>query len=173
LRRVNVGITGFVNVIGQPWIADSHPAPQGETVIVRRFIVPLTLSVMIALCAEVGAQGAFPAPLPNRSGEAPAAIYPPPSVSNPPQQGPASASPFPSPSSSSAAAAQDAFSQGATPLGGGLTASAERQECMEGFEPLRQDAANKAKAIKAARERKAMSRPSKRPAASLQQLRSS
>jgi hypothetical protein len=115
-------------------------------VIIRRFIVPLTLSAMTALCAEATAQGAFPAPRPNQSGEAPAAIYPSPSVNNTQQQ-------------------EDVFSQGAAPLGGGLAGgggqggggagSAERQECMEGFVPLRQDAEKKAAAIKAASERKA------------------
>ena len=114
--------------------------------IVRRFLMPLTLLAMTALCVEALAQSAFPAPLPNRSGEAPAAIYPPPSVNITPQQ-------------------QDVFSQGAAPLGSGLAgsggqgsggaSSADRQECMEGFMPLRQDAEKKAAAIKAALARKA------------------
>jgi hypothetical protein len=89
-------------------------------VIVRRFIAPLTLSAMIALCAEASGQGTFPAPQPNQ---------------------PSNSSPFPSPSSGSAAA-----------QGGG---SAEQQECMAKFAPLRQDAEKRAQAIKAASERKA------------------
>jgi hypothetical protein len=129
-------------------IADSGRVPEVETVIFRRFIVPLALSVMNALCAEVGAQGTFPAPLPNQSNNA--------------------ASPFPSPSSGSAAARKDVLSQGAAPLGDGLAAGdysggrgggggnlAERQECMEKLAPLRQDAEKKAQAIKAANDRKA------------------
>lgn len=110
--------------------------------IVRRFLMPLTLAAMAALCAEVAAQGAFPAPLPNQAGgnaspfppvnqsggtaaSAPAAASPFPPVGNTapansatPVQRPAS----PFPSASSAAASQGAFSQGAAPLGGGLAA---------------------------------------------------
>jgi hypothetical protein len=146
--------------------------------------MPLTLSAMAALCVEAAAQGAFPAPLPNQSGSAaspfppvnqsgssnaaPAAASPFPPVNNSaPQQRPASASPFPSPSATNAAASQGVFSQGAAPLGGGLAGgaprggppggggSAEQQECMEKFVPLRQDAEKKAQAIKAASDRKA------------------
>jgi hypothetical protein len=107
-------------------------------VIVRRFLMPLTLSAMAALCVEASAQGAFPAPLPNQSSNsaspfpnppgsaassAPAAASPfPPVNSAAPARPAASPSPFPNPSSSGAAASQGVFSQGARPLGGGLGA---------------------------------------------------
>lgn len=107
--------------------------------IVRRFLMPLTLSAMAALCVEASAQGAFPAPLPNQSSNAaspfpnppgaaassaPAAASPFPPVNNaaPAQRPAASASPFPNPSSSDTAASQGVFSQGSRPLGGGLAA---------------------------------------------------
>jgi hypothetical protein len=111
---------------------------------VRRFLMPLTLTAMAALCVEAAAQGAFPAPLPNQSSQssssssspfppvnqsgsnnaAPAASspFPPVNGSAASQQRPASASPFPS--NSGAAASQGVFSQGAAPLGGGLAAGA-------------------------------------------------
>lgn len=112
--------------------------------IVRRFLMPLTLSAMTmsamaAFCVQAAAQGAFPAPLPNQSNGAtspfppvnqsggtaassPAAASPFPPVNN---AGAASAAPKPSvfPSAGSAAASQGSFpAQGAAPLGGGLAA---------------------------------------------------
>jgi hypothetical protein len=154
-------------------------------VIVRRLLMPLTLSAMAAFAGHAIAQGAFPAPLPNQSSgaaspfppvnssgaaaSAPAAASPFPPVNNAasPTPRPAAASPFPSPSSTNAAASQGVFSQGARPLGGGLAAggyapqqqgpagSAEQEECMTKFAPLREDAERRAKLISAASERKA------------------
>jgi hypothetical protein len=160
---------------------------QGETVIVRRLLMPLSLFAMAAFAGQALAQGAFPAPLPSQSGgaaspfppvnqssgtavSAPAAASPFPPVNNAAPSAPrpaAAASPFPSPSSTNAAASQGVFSQGARPLGGGLAAggyapqpqgpagSAEQDECMAKFGPLRQDAERRAKLISAASERKA------------------
>jgi hypothetical protein len=154
-------------------------------VTVRRLLMPLTLSAMAVFAGQALAQGAFPAPLPNQSSgaaspfppvnssgtaaSAPAAASPFPPVNNaaPSAQKPAAASPFPSPSPTSAAASQGVFQQGARPLGGGLAAggyapqpqgpagSAEQEECMAKFGPLRQDAERRAKLISAASERKA------------------
>ena len=137
---------------------------------VRRLLMPLTLTAMAALCVEAAAQGAFPAPLPNQSSDSSSSPFPPvnqsgsgnaaPAASSPfppvnnsaaSQQRPASGSAFPSPSSSNAAASQGVFSQGSAPLGGGLAGAgpqgggggggtAEQQDCMEKFAPLRQDA---------------------------------
>lgn len=154
--------------------------------IVRRLLVPLTLSAMIALCAQAGAQGAFPAPLPNQSGNTaspfppvnqsgtasaprPASASPfPPVNAAPAQRAAAPASPFPDPPTSRPAASPGVFSQGAAPLGGGLAGggfaaapqdggggTAEQEECMEKFAPLRQDAERRAKLIQAASERRA------------------
>ncbi len=114
----------------------------------------------------------FPNPSGSAASSAPAAASPFPPVNNaaPAQRPAASASPFPNPSSGDAAASQGVFSQGARPLGGGLGAgglggappqggggggTAEQQDCMEKFAPLRQDAEKRAKMIQAASERKA------------------
>jgi hypothetical protein len=146
---------------------------------VRRFLMPLTLSALAALCVEAAAQGAFPAPLPSQSGSAQSggaqsSPFPPVNQSGsaapaqaspfPPVNGGASASPFPP--VSGPAASQGVFSRGAAPVGGGMGGfssgppgggggNAEQAECMERFVPLRQDAEKRANAIKAASARKA------------------
>jgi hypothetical protein len=109
---------------------------------VYRSLLPLAL--FVALSVEAAAQGGFPAPLPNQSGDA-------------------SPSPAPSPRKSS----PDAFQKGAPPVGGGLDAGGfppgqgrvtepvEQKECRAKFAPLRQDAEQRAKLIRAASERKA------------------
>jgi hypothetical protein len=157
---------------------------------VCRILMPLTLVAMAAFCAEAAAQGAFPAPLPNQSqssgaaspfpavnqagqaAAAPAASSPFPAAGGAPAQRPAAASAFPAPSNASAGASQGVFTQGAAPVGGGLSAgafdpggggppggggggTAAQQECMEKFAPLRGEAEKRAQAVKAASERKA------------------
>lgn len=117
-RRINAGSAEFVDVIGQTQIS-------GETVIVRRFLMPLTFCAMTALYAE--AQGVFPAPLPNQSGEAPATA--------PPLGSPGAI--FPSPPVHHPGIAQT------------------QEECRTIYPPLRQDAEKKAEAIKLASDRKA------------------
>jgi hypothetical protein len=186
-RRANAGIIGLLTALGnRKNPAGLSPDPsRGETVIVRRLLIPLALSAMAAFCGQAMAQGAFPAPLPNQSGSAspfppvnqsggaassaPAAASPFPPVNNAaPAQRPASASPFPNPTPARAAASQGVFSQGAAPLGGGLAGgglasappqdgggTAEQEECMAKFAPLRQDAEKRAKLIQAASARKA------------------
>jgi hypothetical protein len=125
----------------------------GETpLIIRRLIAPLAVAALALQAGHAGAQGAFPAPLPNQS-SAPANASPFPPVGGAPAQ----ASPFPP-----AGAAPSAFpSHGAAPMQGpgfgapqGPTAGAS-DACMKGFIPLREDAEKRGKLIKAASERKA------------------
>jgi hypothetical protein len=118
--------------------------------IIRRLIAPLAVAVVTFHAAEAGAQGAFPAPLPNQ----PANASPFPPVGG---GAPAQSSPFP-PAGGGQAAAPSAFpSQGAAPFGGapqGPSAGAA-DACMKGFMPLREEAEKRGKLIKAASERKA------------------
>jgi hypothetical protein len=113
--------------------------------IIRRLIAPLTVAVVALHAAHAGAQGAFPAPLPNQSAQ-PANSSPFPPVNGAPAQAaPAGLSPFPS--------------QGAAPTGGfgapqGPT-SGPSEACMKGFVPLREEAEKRGKMIKAASDRKA------------------
>jgi hypothetical protein len=117
--------------------------------IIRHMIVPLTVAAFVACSVEAGAQGAFPAPLPN-------------------QAAPAGASPFPPVSGAAPAATfgqPGAFpSGGAAPLAGGGAAAlgpppqagaGPNDTCMKGFMPLRDEAEKRGKLIKAASERHA------------------
>ena len=120
--------------------------------IVRRLIAPLAVAVIALHAAEAGAQGAFPAPLPNQQ---PANSSPFPPVNS----GPAQSSPFPP---AGGAAAPSAFpSQGAAPMQGpGFGApqaptGGPSEACMKGFIPLREEAEKRGKLIKAASDRKA------------------
>jgi hypothetical protein len=116
--------------------------------IVRRLIAPLAVAVIALHAAEAGAQGAFPAPLPNQQ---PANASP-----FPPANGaPAQSSPFPP-------AGGGAFpAQGAAPMqGAGFGApqaptGGPSEACMKGFIPLREEAEKRGKLIKAASDRKA------------------
>jgi hypothetical protein len=119
--------------------------------IIRRLIAPLAVAVIALHAADAGAQGAFPAPLPNQ----PANASPFPPVGG---GAPAQSSPFP-PAGGGQAAAPTAFpSQGASPFGGGGPqgpSSGPSEACMKGFVPLREDAEKRGKLIKAASDRKA------------------
>jgi hypothetical protein len=121
----------------------------GTPLIIRRLIVPLAMATLVAGAGEAGAQGAFPAPLPN-------------------QAAPANASPFPPVNGAAPAATfgqPGAFpSGGAAPLAGGGAAAlgpppqaggAPSDACMKAFVPLREEAEKRGKAIKAAGERHA------------------
>ena len=124
---------------------------------IRRLMVPLTLALLASPVASVdrlGAQGAFPAPLPSQTNQPPAndPAFPPVNGSRPVAGvGAAPTSAFPS--------------AGAAPIGGmgGGSAFGPPQapqggppaECMKGFMPLREDAEKKGKLIKAASERHA------------------
>lgn len=125
--------------------------------IIRRLIAPLAVAVIALHAAEAGAQGAFPAPLPNQ----PANASPFPPVGG---GAPAQASPFPpvggGGGGAPVAAAPSAFpSQGAAPFGGGGApqgpSAGPSDACMKGFMPLREEAEKRGKLIKAASERKA------------------
>jgi hypothetical protein len=119
--------------------------------IIRRLIAPLTVAVAVLHAGQAGAQGAFPAPLPNQSAQ-PANSSPFPPVNGAPAQ----ASPFP-PAGGAPAAASPFPSQGAAPFGGapqGPT-SGPSEACMKGFVPLREEAEKRGKLIKAASDRKA------------------
>ena len=139
--------------------------------IVQRLLMPLAVSAMTALCGQALAQVPFPAPLPNQSQPSqpqPSASPFPPVNQSGSAPAAASSSPFPNPSQSSAAASQGVFSRGAAPVGGGLAGgglasappqaggggTAEQEECMTKFAPLRQDAEKRAKLVQAAGERK-------------------
>lgn len=152
--------------------------------IVRRLLMPLAVTTATLFCANAYAQGAFPAPLPGQSqpaaspfppvGGAPssnasASPFPPVGNSAAPARS-AAASPFPSPGGASApaaAAAPSAFDRGAAPMGGGFGGgmggppgggggpSAEQQDCMKQFGPLREDAEKRANLVRAASQKKA------------------
>jgi hypothetical protein len=125
--------------------------------IIRRLIAPLSIAVVALHAGAAGAQGAFPAPLPNQAAQ-PANSSP-----FPPANGAPAASPFPP----AGAAAPSPFpSAGAPPMGGGMgggggfgppqgPTSGPSDACMKGFIPLREDAEKKGKLIKAASDRKA------------------
>lgn len=123
--------------------------------IVRRLIAPLAVAIAALHAGQAGAQGAFPAPLPNQ----PANASPFPPVNGAPAQ----ASPFPPVGGApAAAAASSPFpSGGAAPMqGAGFGApqgptSGPSEACMKGFVPLREEAEKRGKLIKAASDRKA------------------
>jgi hypothetical protein len=123
--------------------------------IIRRLIAPLTVAVVALHATHAGAQGAFPAPLPNQSAQ-PANSSPFPPVNGAPAQ----ASPFP-PAGGAPAAASPFPSQGVAPMqGAGFGApqgptSGPSDACMKGFVPLREEAEKRGKMIKAASDRKA------------------
>jgi hypothetical protein len=122
--------------------------------IIRRLIAPLAVAVVTLHAAEAGAQGAFPAPLPNQ----PANASPFPPVGG---GAPAQSSPFPPAGGAPVAAAPSSFpAQGAAPFGGGGggpqgPSAGPSDACMKGFMPLREEAEKRGKLIKAASERKA------------------
>ena len=106
-----------------------------------RLIVPLTAALVIVHGAQVFAQSAFPAPLPNQSAA------------------PANASPFPPVNGAAPSAAVGAPSpfpsQGAAPVSGAAFGGAPQppaagggaDACMKGFLPLREDAEKRGKLI--------------------------
>lgn len=123
--------------------------------IIRRLLAPLAVAAFALHAGQAGAQGAFPAPLPNQAAQ-PANASPFPPVGGAPAQ----SSPFP-PAGGAAAASSPFPSQGAAPMqGAGFGApqgptSGPSEACMKGFVPLREEAERRGKLIKAASERKA------------------
>ncbi|MBI5323122.1 hypothetical protein [Bradyrhizobium sp.] len=122
---------------------------------IRRLLAPLAVAAFALHAGQAGAQGAFPAPLPNQAAQ-PANASPFPPVGGAPAQ----SSPFP-PAGGAAAASSPFPSQGAAPMqGAGFGApqgptSGPSEACMKGFVPLREEAERRGKLIKAASERKA------------------
>jgi hypothetical protein len=120
---------------------------------IRRLIGPLIAATVMLHAGQGFAQGAFPAPLPGRSG-------PPPNDSAfPPVNGAA-----PTPSFGGPPGALS--SNGAPPMGGGLpgggafappgpSQAGPPDQCMSEFVPLRQDAEKRGKMIKVASDRHA------------------
>jgi hypothetical protein len=134
----------------------------GTPLIIRRFIVPLTVAAAFLACAvQASAQGAFPAPLPGQA----ASPFPPVNGAAP-RNDPA----FPPVNGAAPAASLGqtaAFpSNGAAPISGGAptqpmgapppgAAGGPNDACMKNFVPLREDAEKRGKLIKAASERHA------------------
>ena len=128
--------------------------------IIRRLIAPLAVAVVALNAGQAGAQGAFPAPLPNQSAQ-PANASPFPPVGGAPAQ----ASPFPpvngGPASAGPAAAGPFPPAGGPPMGGAgfgppqAPTAGAADPCMKGFIPLREEAERRGKLIKAASDRKA------------------
>ncbi|MCW5704165.1 MAG: hypothetical protein AB7I42_21120 [Bradyrhizobium sp.] len=122
---------------------------------IRRLIAPLVVVVVAFHAGQAGAQGAFPAPLPNQ----PANASPFPPVGGAPAQ----ASPFPPVGRSAAApAAPSPFpSQGAAPMQGAgfgppqAPSAGASDACMKEFVPLRKETERRGKLLQAASERKA------------------
>jgi hypothetical protein len=116
--------------------------------IIRRLLVPFTFAILSVHAGQAGAQGAFPAPLPNQ---------------------PSNASPFPpvnggAPSASMGAPSSSFPTGGAAPITGSAferPAAAPPQgggggeKCMQQFMPLREEAEKRGKLIKAASDRHA------------------
>lgn len=122
----------------------------GETILtIRRLIVPLTVAALAACVGEAGAQGAFPAPLPNQAAPANASPFP-------PVNGAAPAATFGQPSAfpSNGAAPLAGAGAGAGPAGP-PQAGGPNDACMKNFVPLREEAEKRGKLIKAASERHA------------------
>jgi hypothetical protein len=114
--------------------------------IIRRLIVPLTVTVVCA--GQALAQGAFPAPLPGQTVQKNDPAFP-------PVNGSAPAASIGTPSSSfpvngAAPITGSAFERGPAPPQGGPS-----DECMKGFIPLREDAEKRGKQIKVASDRHA------------------
>jgi len=118
---------------------------------INRFIVPLTLAVLVAGSASAVAQGGFPAPLPGQAAAPAAGGSPfPPVNGSAPQASTGAASPFPSAGAAPIAGGGGSFAPAPPTQGPGGPGGAQAQACMNGFIPLREDAEKKGKLIKAA-----------------------
>jgi hypothetical protein len=113
--------------------------------IIRRLLVPLTLAIVSVHAGPAGAQGSFPAPLPNQASSSGSPF--------PPVNGAAPRAGAPSSSFPAAGAAPitgSAFERPPAPQGGGSP-----DQCMKQFMPLREEAEKRGKLIKAASDRHA------------------
>jgi hypothetical protein len=120
----------------------------GETtLIIRRWIVPLTVAVVTAHAGQGFAQGAFPAPLPGRAAPSNDSAFPP--VNGRAAAASIGAPPSSFPVTGAAPVTGTAFERGpASPQG-------PSDDCMKGFVPLREEAEKRGKLIKAASDRHA------------------
>jgi hypothetical protein len=121
----------------------------GIALIIRRLIVPLTVSVVAFHAGQGFAQSPFPAPLPRQAAPASDSAFPPVNGSAPVASVGVPTRSFPV--------------NGAAPLGGGAferapapsQAAGPPDNCMKEFAPLREDAERRGKLIKLASERHA------------------
>jgi hypothetical protein len=119
-----------------------------HVLISRRLIIPLTVIVLAIPCGTAKAQGAFPAPLPDRT------IVAANDPAFPPVNGAAPVASLGVASGSFPVSGTAPVSSAFTRPPGQPQASAPDQ-CMQGFMPLRQEAEKRGKLIKAASERHA------------------
>jgi hypothetical protein len=117
--------------------------------IIRRLIVLLTVAVMTIHTGQGFAQGAFPAPLPGRSGPAYDPAFPP--VNGAAPGAPVGAPPVAFPVTGAAPVAGAGFQPMAAPPSQG----GPSDQCMRAFMPLREEAEKRGKLIKAASDRHA------------------
>jgi len=121
----------------------------GDTALnIRRLLVPLTFAIVSVHAGQAGAQGSFPAPLPNQSSSSAASPFPPVNGGAPRAGIGASSSSFPA--GGAAPITGSAFERPPAPQGGGSP-----DQCMKQFMPLREEAEKRGKLIKAASDRHA------------------
>jgi hypothetical protein len=113
--------------------------------IIRRLLVPLTLAIVSVHAGQAGAQGSFPAPLPNQASSS-ASPFPPVNGAAPRAGAPSSSFP----AAGAAPITGSAFERPPAPQGGGSP-----DQCMKQFMPLREEAEKRGKLIKAASDRHA------------------
>jgi hypothetical protein len=120
----------------------------GDTTLnIRRLLVPLTFALVSVHAGQAGAQGAFPAPLPNQASSS-ASPFPPVNGAAPRAGVGAPSSSFPA--GGVAPITGSAFERPPAAQGGGSP-----DQCMKQFMPLREEAEKRGKLIKAASDRHA------------------
>jgi hypothetical protein len=112
---------------------------------IRRLLVPLTFAIVSVHAGQAGAQGSFPAPLPNQASSSAASPFPPVNGAAP-RAAPSSSFP----AGGAAPITGSAFERPPAPQGGGSP-----DQCMKQFMPLREEAEKRGKLIKAASDRHA------------------
>ena len=117
--------------------------------IIRRLIVPLTVAVVTFCAGQACAQGAFPAPLPGQAPQANDPAFPPVNGSAPAASVGAPSSSFPV--NGAAPVAGSSFERPPAPP----SQAGPTDDCMKGFMPLREEAEQRGKLIKAASDRHA------------------
>jgi hypothetical protein len=115
---------------------------------IRRLIVPLAVAIVTLHASQGLAQGAFPAPLPGKSGAANDPAFP-------PVNGAAPAPSFGAAPASGGFPAAGATPYGSSPFAAPPTQAGPSDDCMKGFLPLREEAEKRGKLIKIASDRHA------------------